>query len=83
MINITVYPVIGGCYLKQIKGTLKEMQEIVGGYIEAVHIPGRVVVVDEEGLCKNKRPNPFLSTICGRPIVGNGFIINEKDWNKC
>jgi len=82
MIKVTVYPVEGGCYEKEIDGSLKSMQEIVGGLIEPVYAPGIVILVDEEGLCKNKEPNKFLSALLSRTIVGQGFVMDRDDWDK-
>ena len=64
--------------------TLTELQKIMGGYIQLVYIndgwyKGKVMVVDEEGLCK---PDPQLneeaSKIAGQPIVGNVVIISQN-----
>lgn len=50
---------------------LKELQELVGGFIEIVQMYGHIMVVDEEGLLKQKPYNAIASVISGRPLVGN------------
>ena len=81
MVKVTVYPVEGDCYEKEIDGSLESMQAIVGGLIEPVYQPGIVILVDEEGLCKGKKPNKFLSALLSRTIVGQGFIMDRDDWD--
>jgi hypothetical protein len=60
------------------KLTLKEMQAIVGGYIERVVIP-KVgdMYVDEEGLLKGKPVNQMASLAAGRMIVGDVLIVRR------
>jgi hypothetical protein len=70
--------------VKEINGSLEEMQEMVGGYIEVVRLPNLgkgilsgtdyVVVVNEEGLIKGLKPNRGQ-------LVGNLFVcaIDEED----
>ena len=42
----------------EIKNDLKELQTIVGGYIEIVGFnPGLLLICDEEGKLKGKKPN--------------------------
>ena len=61
------------------KPTLKEMQELVGGYIEPLQVrhegKSRTMVVNEEGLLMNLPRNPGASAIAGTVIVGNVFIL--------
>lgn len=55
-------------YHKSIEGTLQEMQEIVGGYIEVVAIgPNLLMVCNEEGKQRGLQPNFKLGMdiICG------------------
>ncbi|WP_405356302.1 DUF3846 domain-containing protein [Ruminococcus sp.] len=50
-------------YTKEIKGDLKSMQAIVGGYIEAVYPfddPDVALVCNEEGKLEGLTPNRFL-----------------------
>ena len=59
---------------------LKEMQEIVGGYIEIVSLDGgMIMVVNEEGLLKRLPPNVIASELAGRVIVGSVLVCREKD----
>ena len=52
--------------------TLDEMQKAVGGYIELVYLPNNeVLVVDEEGMIKEKLFNKKISEMIMKPIVGN------------
>lgn len=50
---------------KKGKFTLKEMQALVGGYIEVVRLGGgAMMVVDEEGWIKDKPLNQKATMIC-------------------
>lgn len=56
---------------------LGQLQDIVGGYIQTVNIPNdreNVLVVDEEGLIKQKRLNKAASFLVRNNIVGNAVI---------
>lgn len=61
--------------------TLKEIQEIVGGYIEAVRIPdsAKTMWVNEDGRNLELLPNLEASNIAGRSIVGNVLITNKGE----
>jgi hypothetical protein len=71
----------------QIKGekpngelTLEQMQKAVGGFIELVYLPDKkIMVVDEEGLLKEKEINQIASSIAHGVIVGDVLIISEKE----
>lgn len=55
-----------------ISDTLKNLQTNVGGYIEAVTLDGRIVVIcDEEGRLKGK---PHCCTLCGVDFVGTVIL---------
>ena len=59
--------------------TLKEMQKLVGGYIEVIYLDsGDQMIVDEEGLLKQKEINRDASIIKGNVIVGNVIILKGK-----
>ena len=62
-------------HVTNISPTLKNLQNIVGGYIEAVTIrPGVVVICNEEGRLKGLDYN---CTVGGRDLVGDfkvGFV---------
>lgn len=61
---------------------LNRLQQLVGGYIEIVHpvglVPPFVMVVDEEGRCKDKPINRIATYIYhSSPIVGDIVIMVE------
>ena len=63
---------------------LEEMQEIVGGYIELVHLnDGRIIVVNEDGLNLNLPVNIEATNILRRDhsttqyIVGNAIVCDS------
>ncbi len=64
----------------------KSIGEAVGGYIEIVHPVGLeppfVMIVNDEGLLRNLKPNPigcvlYGTAVHGHPIVGNIVIVKE------
>tara|TARA_R110002012_G_scaffold61065_4_gene160045 strand:- start:1149 stop:1730 length:582 start_codon:yes stop_codon:yes gene_type:complete len=56
--------------------TLKEAQDIVGGYVEMVIDTDLMqLMVDEEGLLKNLPFNPEASKMADRHIVGNALVL--------
>lgn len=72
------------------KGTplLETLQKEVGGWIELVHpirfhndeyLQGKVMVVDEEGICKRKKPNRIGTDLYGNysTIVGDVLILKD------
>lgn len=59
--------------------TLQKLQEAVDGYIELVDLGnGKLLVVDEEGLCKDKPFNQVASMLCNRHIVGNAVVVDNE-----
>jgi len=51
--------------------TFAEIQALVGGYVEVVHLsPGRVALVNEDGRPLGLPPNPEASRIAGVSLVG-------------
>lgn len=55
---------------------LREVQKMVGGYVEVVYLrDGRVMLVDEEGLLKGAPLNREASRMAGRPIVGPAVVM--------
>ena len=63
--KIVVIPTRGKVEVKEIDGTLKSLQELVGGYIEPAPIASLtardiVPLVDEEGLLYGLEPNENL-----------------------
>lgn len=66
--------------VREIEGTLKEMQAIVDGNIEAIYLPdGLVMVCDEEGKIKDKTDNFRFGWDY---IVGDVFFVGagEEDF---
>ena len=63
--------------------TLKELQTLVGGFIEVVpqriH-PDSVYLCDEEGLLKGKDVNSVVSEVIDYPVVGDILIISHEEW---
>ena len=47
---------------------LTKLQEAVGGYIELVTTPEDFLIVNEEGVIENLRPNPSFPPFLG-PVV--------------
>ena len=65
------------------KFALEELQELVGGYVEMVSIPGdvgkRVFFVDEEGRLKHLKPNVKASHLAYRLLMGNALLCSPKE----
>ena len=80
MIEVMILKSSGETETKNIDGSLKSMQEIVGGLIEPIYLGDKVMIVDEEGLCKEKPYNGQASIIAERVLVGDAFIMSMKDW---
>ena len=58
--------------------TLEELQEMVGGYIELVHVPNKPsmrLVVNEEGLIRGLPLNHMATGIFGSEIVGDALYV--------
>jgi len=57
--------------------SLENLQKLVGGYIEIINTnDGRLMVVDEEGLLKDKHVNQAATHLASRMIVGNVVVAN-------
>jgi len=60
--------------------SLEQMQKAVGGYIELVYLPDhKIMVVDEEGICKNKEQNTIATNMANQIIVGDVLIIKDTE----
>jgi len=63
--------------------TLKELQTLVGGFIEVVpqrvH-PDKVYLCDAEGLLKGKDVNSVVTETTDYPVVGDILIISHEEW---
>lgn len=56
------------CFVQHVDNTLEALQEIVGGYIEAVNIGSNwAIICNEEG---RLRGLPYNTNICGVDFVG-------------
>lgn len=61
------------------RADLKNLQELVGGYIEPVRLHDNgVMLVDEDGLMKGLPLNPMASVIAGTKIVGTAVIVGQE-----
>jgi hypothetical protein len=85
-IKILACPVDREPYITNIENSLKNMQDFIGGYIEAETIlqaPEVVLVCDEEGVLNEKKPNPSIKNIRERglwmpEIVGDCFFCGVR-----
>jgi len=69
----TVIPVIPE---KGARFSLKELQDMVGGYVERLGLPKRaVMILNEEGIPKGLPFNEKASQIAGREIVGDVVVL--------
>jgi hypothetical protein len=65
------------------KPMLKELQQLVGGYIELVDVPyledqgEYMVVVNEEGLIRELPLNYHMQTLFGVQLYGNAIIMRK------
>lgn len=61
---------------------LADVQAIVHGYVEAVPIPGAVMLVNADARIVQETfaANPLASRIAGQPIVGVAVVTNHPDW---
>jgi len=84
MIEIGVIEPQFGNYLDEIdpNNMLRELQEIVGGYIQPIYLGnGEVMIVNEEGLMIGLPHNQVASRIAGQRIVGVAVVMDEKDFD--
>ena len=76
---VEIYPENGACF------KLRELQLLVGGYIEAVRLPadslqcGLWLIVNEEGRLQNLPVNRRASIAAGRWIVGDAVLVTFKE----
>lgn len=63
-----------------IEPTLKKMQELVGGYVEALPMGemGCTMLFDEEGLLKGAQLNEAATQIMGQQIVGQAVVVGVE-----
>ena len=57
----------------------EELKEMIGGWIEIVRLrDDKILVVDEEGMCKEKDINPVASLMAGFTVVGDVVFCNNN-----
>ena len=63
------------------KPVLKQLQKLVGGFIEVVRVPGAsmILVVNEEGLLHQMPLNEKASALAQQPIVGPALLMMDGD----
>lgn len=61
--------------------SLKQMQELVGGYVEFVYMNDKVLIVNEEGLLFGLPRNNQATEIAGHPIVGDAILCGINELN--
>ena len=59
--------------------TLKEAQDIVGGYIEVIYPQGTQVIMNEDGKMLNLGFNPLATLLTGVELCGTVIIGNVLD----
>ena len=57
------------------KPTLKEAQELIGGYVELIQCNGFQLLVDEDGRPKRLGINHDASLLAGKMIVGPAVVL--------
>lgn len=56
----------------------EELYEAIGGYIEIVRLGEDILIVDEEGLCKQLPINPIATELAGHLIVGPAVLCKSS-----
>ncbi len=63
--------------------TLKEMQDIVGGYIELIYLKdGRLMIVNEEGKMNELKPNPEASKLIMYDYIVGDVLVTPENFVK-
>ena len=61
-------------FTRQIENTLSDFQQLVGGHIETVYLPGKIImIVNEESKLMNMKPNFRLGNDL---IVGTAVFVS-------
>jgi len=79
MINIVFKKPSEKPIIMEIENTLEKLQELVEGYIEVVPAnddKSILMIVNEEGLLKDLKPNVWIKQTC---IVGNIIFVQNGD----
>ena len=69
---------------KGLRWTGDELRELLGGWVEAVYVPGEpdlVALVDEEGRIRGLPENPAASARCVRTLVGPVLFAPRRVWS--
>ena len=67
-------------HMTNVSNSLSNLQRLVGGHIEAVHIGNVVVLCNEEGRLKNLPYNCWVGgEVTGTAFVGDIVVVAEKD----
>ena len=61
----------------EINNDLESLQEAVGGYIETVTFKDFIVICDEEGRLKDKKPNCVISNKYTVPFWGTIIAVGD------
>jgi hypothetical protein len=69
-ITVRVYTTSGFCIYKKVS-TLKELQDIVKGYVEVVYDQNQAFVVNEDGLSLNLPRNFYFPHLVGNVVVAD------------
>lgn len=73
-----------------VKFTLKELQDLVDGFIQSVRLyNGMCLIINEEGKSRNLPKNEYVNllpsvvlTLCADDyIVGNAVLLARKEWD--
>jgi len=80
-IRILALPVDREPYITNIENSLRNMQNFIGGYIEAETIlqdPEVVLICDEEGVLNNRALNPSLPDLDEYGgLLNSGFVLGD------
>ena len=67
-------------HVTNVSGSLENLQKIVGGYIEAINMPGYVLIVNEEGALQDM---PYNCHVRGFTLFGTIIVaaIGPEDFD--
>lgn len=75
------YETNGLLVLRESRPTLKEAQNLVGGYVELIQSKGFQILVDEDGLAKKLPINHNASAMAGKTLVGPVLVLfGDAQW---
>lgn len=84
MASIRALKITGVVTLVDVDNNLKALQHAVDGYIETITLRGgAVMIVDEEGMLKEKPLNPIAGLIAGTMIYGVALIVGRDSDEFC